>query len=218
MLFTAVSNSEFDMTIRDASYQALETVLNQYLSLDPEISQQLGKLHGAVIGFDLTGTGITLYFVPDQNGLVQVFSQVEAKADCMIKGSPFTLLRSNNEDNAKQVFSGEVQIEGNSSLAQEFTRILKQVDVDWEEQLSRITGDIIAHQLGNTFRTTGEWLRRNNNSARLNLKEYLQEEARLLPGIFELENFYADVDQLRDDSERLSARITRLQNSRSNKR
>lgn len=199
------------MTVQDASYQALEAAFNQYLSLDPEISRQLGKLHGAVIGFDLTGTGIQLFIIPDQQGQVQVFSRVEGKPDCLVKGSPLSLLRSSKSENADQVFSGEVEIQGNSSLAQEFTRILKQVDVDWEEQLSHLTGDIIAHQIGTAFRNTSSWFNRNNLSARLNLQEYLQEEARLLPGMFELENFYNDVDQLRDDTERLAARIKRLQ-------
>ena len=204
------------MTVRDASYQALEAALNQYLSLDPEMSRQLGKLHGAVIGFDLSGTGIQMFFIPDQKGQVQVFSQLEGNADCLVTGSPLSLLRSSQSDNAEQVFSGEVEIQGNSSLAQEFTRILKQVDVDWEEQLSRITGDIIAHQAGTAFRNTSNWFTRNNESARQNLQEYLQEEARLLPGMFELENFYNDVDQLRDDTERLAARIKRLQKNTEN--
>ncbi len=206
------------MTVQDASYQALEAAFNQYLSLDPEISRQLAKLHGAVIGFDLSGTAIQLFIIPDQKGQVQVFSQVEGKADCLVKGSPLSLLRSSKSENADQVFSGEIEIQGNSSLAQEFTRILKQVDVDWEEQLSRLTGDIIAHQVGTAFRSTSSWFNRNNLSARLNLQEYLQEEARLLPGLFELENFYNDVDQLRDDTERLAARIKRLQKNAENRK
>ena len=144
------------MTVRDASFQALETALNHYLSLDKEISQQFGKLHGSIIGFDLAGTGISMFFVPDQQGRLQVFSQIDGEADCLVKGSPLSLLRSSSEENAEQVFSGEVEIQGNSALAQEFTRILKQVDVDWEEQLSHVTGDIIAHQLGNAFRTTAD--------------------------------------------------------------
>ena len=199
------------MTVRDASYQALETALNQYLELDTEMSSQLAGLHGSSIGFDLSGTGIKIFFIPDQLGRVQVFGQIEGEPDCLVTGSPLALMRSSGEDNADQVFSGDVQIQGNSSLAQEFTRILKQVDVDWEEQLSHITGDIIAHQVGNAFRNTASWLNRNNQSAAMNLQEYLQEEARLLPSVFELENFYHDVDQLRDDTERLAARLSRLQ-------
>ena len=204
------------MTVRDASYQLLETALNQYLSLDPEISRQFASLHGAVIGFDLTGTGVKLFFIPEQNGRLQVLSQIEGTADCLVKGSPVSLLRSSREDNAEQVFSGDIEIQGDSGLAQQFTRILKQVDVDWEEQLSHISGDIFAHQVGNILRKSASWLNRVNHSARMNLQEYLQEEVRLLPGILELENFYNDVDQLRDGAARLEARISRLKKRQDN--
>lgn len=60
------------------------------------------------------------------------------------------------------------------------------------------------------MRKTGGWMSRNHRSLELNLAEYLQEESRVLPGPLELENFFADVDTLRDDVERLAARVQRL--------
>ena len=199
------------MTIRDASYQVLEAALNKYLSLDPEISSQLSALHGKVIGIDLAGTGIKLFFIPAQNGQLQLLSQFEQQPDCMITGTPLNLLRSTLTDSTESTFTGDVHIEGSSALAQDFTNILKRIDIDWEEQLSRLSGDILAHQVGNSFRQTSGWLTRNLDSTGLNIQEYLQEEARLLPHALELENFYQDVDTLRDDTERLAARVQRLQ-------
>ena len=38
----------------------------------------------------------------------------------------------------------------------------------------------------------------------------LQEEGRLLPTRYEIDQFLADVDRLRDDGERLAARVERL--------
>ena len=198
------------MTIRDASYQVLETAVNKYLSLDPEIASQLASLHGKVIGINLSGTGITLFFIPDQNGQLQVLSQYEGQPDCLISGAPLSLLHSSIADNPDSTFSGDVQVEGSSALAQEFTSILKHIDIDWEEQLSRLTGDILAHQIGNNLRASSSWLGRNLDSSSLNIQEYLQEEVRVLPGALELDNFYQDVDRLRDDVERLAARIQRL--------
>jgi ubiquinone biosynthesis protein UbiJ len=210
---TAASSIEPDiMTLRDASYQVLESLLNQYLSLDPEIAIKLSSLHGKVIAIELSGTGATLFFIPDQNGRLQLLSQFEGDADCTISGTPLNLLRNTLTDSTDSTFTGDILIQGNSSLAQEFTQTLKRIDVDWEEQLSRLTGDIIAHQAGTTFRNSSSWVKRNLNSSGLNLQEYLQEELRLLPGELELDNFYRDVDTLREDMDRLSARIQRLKN------
>ena len=102
------------MTIRDAGLLALETALNQYLSLDPEISAELVNLHGKVIGFDLRGTGIKLYFIPAQNSSIQVMGDYEGTPDCMISGSPFSLMQSHLQNNSDAVFAGDVEIAGTS--------------------------------------------------------------------------------------------------------
>jgi ubiquinone biosynthesis protein UbiJ len=46
-----------------------------------------------------------------------------------------------------------------------------------------------------------------------NVSEYLQEEGRDLPTPTEVDEFLAGVDQLRDDVERLEARLARLAGS-----
>ncbi len=199
------------MNIIDAGLEGLETALNYALSLDPEISRELSAMHGYILAFDLRGSGIKLFLIPDQNGRLQLFNNIEGDADCIISGSPFALMRSHFDENNQLVFSGEIQISGNTSLAQKFVSILKRLDIDLEEQLSRLTGDLIAHQVGEAFRQSFNWLGRNNQSLMLNMQEYLQEEARLLPTIFELEDFYAEVDRCREDIDRLEARLRLIQ-------
>jgi ubiquinone biosynthesis protein UbiJ len=44
-----------------------------------------------------------------------------------------------------------------------------------------------------------------------NIREYLQEESRDVPSRYEVERFSSDVGELRDDVERLAARVRRLQ-------
>jgi ubiquinone biosynthesis protein UbiJ len=85
------------------------------------------------------------------------------------------------------------------------------MDIDREEQLSRLTGDVIAHQLGNTARRTASALRHGRRTLEQDLGEYLQEELRLLPTRIETENFSTDVSRLVMDTDRLAARIRRLQ-------
>ncbi|MGD2118423.1 MAG: SCP2 sterol-binding domain-containing protein [Chromatiales bacterium] len=204
------------MTVKDASYLALETAFNQYLALDPEISQRFAELHGRSVGIELLGTGIKLFFIPEQNGRVQVLSHLEAEPDCLISGTLPALLRSSGDAASDQLFSGNVKISGDTGLAQKFTRLLLQVDIDLEEQLSRLTGDVIAHEVGNRVRQTSAWLQRARKHVGLDMQEYLQEEIRVLPNPIELQNFFADVDDTRDAVERLEARVQRLQQAGKN--
>jgi ubiquinone biosynthesis protein UbiJ len=83
-----------------------------------------------------------------------------------------------------------------------------------EEELSRVIGDVAAHQVGNAARAFLEFGRRAAGTLAQNVAEYLQEEGRDVPARTEAEEFNVEVDRLRDDVERLEARLALLQGKR----
>ena len=199
------------MTVSAAALSAFEQLLNRVIRLDPEGRARLAPLHGRVIKFELVGPGLCLFLIPDPCG-IQVYQQYEGEADCILRGTPLDLARMRtSRASADQLFSGAVEISGDSALAQQFSEAMFSLDIDWEEQLSRLTGDVLAHEVGNLTRGLFRWGERLRKTAGLNLQEYLQEELRLLPTRCEVEPLLGDIDRLRDDVERLSARIDRLQ-------
>lgn len=200
------------MTMRDLALEGLEQALNQLIGLDPQAGQQLATLHGRVICIDLAGTGMRLNFVPGHDGRVQILGDTEGEPDCILSGSPLDLMRAGDSaKSARQLFAGHVRIEGDSQTAHRFSEALAGLDIDWEEQLSHLTGDIAAHEIGRGVRAVLREGERIGRSNRENLSEYLTEEARLLPHRYEVEDFISDVDTLRDDCERLAARIALLE-------
>jgi len=200
------------MTMRDLALEGLEQALNQLIELDPVAGGQLATLHGRVIRIDLAGTGIRLNFVPGHDGRVQILGSIEGEPDCTLSGSPLDLMRaSDSSQSSRQLFAGNVRIDGDNQAAHRFSEALAGLDIDWEEQLSHLTGDIAAHEIGRVVRALLHEGERIGRSSRENLSEYLTEEARLLPHRFEVEEFLADVDTLRDDCERLAARIALLE-------
>jgi ubiquinone biosynthesis protein UbiJ len=110
----------------------------------------------------------------------------------------------------EQIRSGAVHIEGDTAVAQALSDALAALDVDWEEQLAQVLGDPVANQIGRALRSAQEWGDRTSHAVRANLKEYLEEESRLLPSRYELDEFLDQVDDLRDDVDRLAERIRRL--------
>ena len=200
------------MILRELAFDGLEQVIDQLIKMDPGAAQRLAALHGRVIRVDLEGTGIQLNFVPGHDGRLQLLGSIEGKPDCTLSGSPFDLMRARDtSESAKQLFSGNVRIEGDNQIAHRFSEALAGLDIDWEEQLSRLTGDIAAHEIGRGIRTLRQEGARITGSVRENMSEYLTEEAGLLPHRFEVEGLLADIDKLRDDSERLAARIALLE-------
>jgi ubiquinone biosynthesis protein UbiJ len=189
----------------------LEAVLNRYLRLDPDAMARMAALQPRSIAIELTPLHLTLYVVPGENG-IQLRSRLESGPDTVLRGTPLGLAQLGlGSQGGKALFSGNVVIEGDVETGQAFKAILDEMDIDWEEQLSRLTGDAIAHQLGNTARRAAGALRDGRRTLEQDLGEYLQEELRVLPTRIETENFTADVSRLVMDTDRLDARIRRLQ-------
>lgn len=189
---------------------AIEGALNGYLALDPEGAQAFVPVYGRIIGIEVQGIGAHLTLVPGPDRL-QLFGTYDAAPDCLIRGAPLallSLLTARRKD--AELSKGGVGIEGDSSIAHELAKAFARLDVDWEEQLARVLGDPLAHPLGELARGLTRWGRRTSEALGADLKEYLEEEARLLPTRYELEVFLSEVDTLRDDVERLEARVDRL--------
>jgi ubiquinone biosynthesis protein UbiJ len=198
----------------DALLAAAEAAVNRVLALDPEGAAQLAKVQGGVLEVVLTGFGTRLYVVPGESRLF-LYGAYEAAPDCVVHGSPVALLgmvlAEHRED---AVFAGSIRIDGDNRLAQTLGEVFRGLDIDWEEQLSKLLGDTLAHRLMDRARAGDRWAGRSRNIAAENLREYLQEEAAVVPSRQELDDFLAAVDTVRDDVERLAARVERLERHR----
>jgi ubiquinone biosynthesis protein UbiJ len=106
---------------------------------------------------------------------------------------------------------GGVRIEGDAEVAQHFRELLAEAQPDFEEELSRVIGDVAARQVANFARGLLDWGRKASGSFAGSVAEFLQEEGRDLPTRTEVDEFLAGVDRVRDDAERLEARLARLE-------
>ncbi|KHD11564.2 hypothetical protein PN36_02395 [Candidatus Thiomargarita nelsonii] len=183
----------------------LETLLNQALRWNP--SNSLQKLSGKIIRIESSGIDLTLF--PDNQGII-VLSHYDGDVDVCISGAPFTLLRLLLQDEATLSNTPDVTITGKMSIAQHLFQLMKELDIDWEEQLAQRLGDMPAHKLATLFRQGKNYTNTRLDSLQHNISEYLQEETRHLPPRPEMEIFLNAVDTLRDDLERLEQRVRRL--------
>lgn len=198
----------------DALLAAAEAAINQVLALDAEGAARLAKVQGQVLEVVLTGFGTRLYVLPGESKLF-LYGAYDAEPDCVVHGSPVALLGMvTSEHREDAVFAGSIRIDGDNRLAQTLGEVFQGLDVDWEEQLSKLLGDTLAHRLMERARAGERWAGRSRDVTRENLREYLQEEAAVVPSRQELDAFLAAVDLLRDDVERLAARVERLEQHR----
>lgn len=198
---------------------ALEAAINRYLDValhqfaDEAMNPRLRTLNGKVVAIELQGLNTTFYLAFNDDR-VRVQAHLLGDADACISGTPLSLLRMRLQGRREQqqsLFGGDVTLSGDAELGREVNALLDELDIDWEEQLSRLLGDVVAHQIGSRARAFGDWARQTLDTLTEDGREYLHEEAHLLVSRAELEPFLAAVDVLRDDVERLEKRIERAQ-------
>ena len=190
---------------------ALAAAINGWLGLDPAARSRLSVIDGRIIALHLQVLEQTV-MLRVNGDRINVVHAPDLQPDTVLHGTPLGMLQLGlGSDTAGTLFSGEVEITGDVETGQAFKAMLDEMDIDWEEQLSRVTGDVLAHQLGNLARRAGDWLHHGRTTLQQDVGEYLQEESRVLPSRIEIENFIADVSSTAMAVERLEARLQRLQ-------
>jgi len=189
---------------------AIESSLNKYLQLDPEAMPRFAALDGKIICIEVLGLNQQLFLFPSADGFM-VLIDFDGEADVTIRGTPLALAKLGMADDPRdQLFNGEVEIAGETRVANQFSSLFSQLNIDWEELLAQSIGDIAAHKMGNIFRDMNQWVKRSTQSVNLDAGEYLQEEIHLSPANAELRSFIQQVDEARESADRLAARVKLL--------
>ncbi|MEK7262328.1 MAG: SCP2 sterol-binding domain-containing protein, partial [Pseudomonadota bacterium] len=180
----------------------LEDAINRLLRLDPDTLARLGEFDGKCIGLRLAGDDRDLEFFlfPSAAGF-RVRATHDTAPDVTIRGDVpvFTRLVFGGSPTTR---AGELQISGDIDLGQDFQRILRALDIDWEERTAHVVGDVAAHQFGRVARGLRAWARQSGETLRQDVREYLQEESRLLAKRESVDRFLGAVDTLRADADR----------------
>ncbi len=189
---------------------AFETACNRVLSLDPNSATRMRALQGKVIAIAVRDLNLRLYLLPGPDGM-QALSQYEHAPDAVLHATPAALWNlARGGEAAHMMLRDEIRVEGDTQLGQDFKSLLDQLDIDWEEQLSSVLGDVLAHQVSRSVQAGMRWSATTVSSLEQDVGEFVQEEARLAPSGPELTQFMDDVDELRADADRLEARLKRL--------
>lgn len=182
---------------------------NRLLRLDARALARLGELHGKCLALEIREPAVTIFMLPTESGL-RLRAQHENAADVCVRGELPALATMLRTGRTRPERNAGIEIAGDLELAQRFQRALREVDIDWEEQLAHVVGDIAAHRIGNTVRGALGWLRMAGTTLARDAAEYLQEERRVLPHSHEVASFMRAVDVLRDDVDRLEQRLRLL--------
>ena len=202
-----------DATLSTAALAGLEKLINTALRYDPGTKIALSQLADQVLAIQVTAPAFTVYLTPDEDGL-RLMGHWEGEVHTQLRGSLPALARLARSQQTSFANTG-VEVIGNTGLLVDLQRLLINLDIDWEEALTEVLGDVIGHQGAELLRSGTRYAGDRASEAKRRISEFLTEELGTLPSRNELEGFYQDVDDLRLQADRLEARIKQLLSSRS---
>lgn len=190
--------------------ESLRALLRSHLSSTPHALAELQDLSGHLIALRLEPLGKCIYLCPTDLD-IQILTEVSGDADVTISGNFGSYLRAIRNDSTTGLKASGLLISGNTDVAQSFQRLARALPIDWPRFLSRFLGARLSGLLLDFGRSGSAWTHDTLQALESDVSEYLREETRWLPDETETELFYDAVDRLRDDLERLTARVDRLQ-------
>ncbi|MFT4196584.1 MAG: SCP2 sterol-binding domain-containing protein [Pseudoxanthomonas sp.] len=203
-------------SLKPVAGRALEAALNRALALDPDLQAALAALDGRRVAIAVESPPLALQ-IGFAGGRLQV-GPVPADgedADLAVRGTlsgllaqlPF-LRNDPRRDQAAPV--GRLRVSGDAELARRLQQLAVRFDPDWQQPFVRIFGEVLGVQIAQGLRGALLKLREDGADFARSAVEYVTEESREVVGRAELAAFCDDVDVLRDDVERLAARLVRL--------
>ena len=192
-------------------YRLIQRLVDGALDLDPETRAALAGFSGRVVDLEIIGAG-TLRLRIEVDGLRVGPRDSAIDADVSIRGAPLSLVRfALTPEREALILDDDVTLSGDIGLATRLQQVAARIDVDFEEALARRIGDVPAHELMRALLGFRVWAQDAGSSLLADVSEFLRHESGMTPLGEEAERFAQQVDDLRDDVERLDARIIRLE-------
>ena len=158
-----------DPSINTAFCLAFEKLINSALEFDPATRLQLSELN-EVLSIRCTQPTFTIYCRGDDNG-VSISSYNEEAAGVEITGSAkalFSLLKQ-----PTNLSGSGVTVSGKVGVLQQWQSVLQNLDIDWEDAISRVFGNLAGPIIASQLRRSADWAQDQNNASRIYSKTLL---------------------------------------------
>ena len=142
-------------------FDSVARAINSTLETDPATLQKLAKLEGQIYAVHCTLPPLNLNFRLQAEG-IELLSSVE-HADVTLRGTALALVRllveAARESGA--INQSSVDITGDATSLLQLSRAFADLEIDWEELLSRLVGDVAARAISQALQQSRDWEARN---------------------------------------------------------
>ena len=196
--------NEANSLLNSSLSKAFELILNQALKLDDDQGKAFNKVDEKVIQLtfsELKKTFFIIYQSPqatEEVGYFTVQTHLMGQADSHLKTTVLDWVKH------------KTTASDTDPIGQDFLNATQQIEIDWEEALSKITGDFMAFKIGSALKTGQQNLQVAKEEIGDTLSEYLLFEANLLPTESQVNRFNKQVESTANSVDKMAERIQKL--------
>jgi ubiquinone biosynthesis protein UbiJ len=188
--------------------------LNAIVRRDPHIAKKLVAFDSKCIEVVSLRPdfSVSIRFEDDTIKLSAIDTQtLGIQADATITGNAENLLSLlTKKSDQRALADAAIDISGDATLVKDLHVTIESLDVDWQDYLAPILGDVLSNELGEIQSNARDWSKSTGTSMHRSVRDYLSEEARLVPSELEVDSFSNRLDQLRLSIDRVAAKTELL--------
>ncbi|MCF6436437.1 MULTISPECIES: ubiquinone biosynthesis accessory factor UbiJ [Pseudoalteromonas] len=187
-----------------------EHILNTILSLEPSVQASLSKVQHQVLAVEVRDWQQTIAVTFTGHSFM-VFNNYQEHIDCHISASIDTLSQLKDPSQLTRLIrQGELDLEGNLHLAQAYSQIFSELDIDWAEHLSKYVGDGPAQLLVQQLRQAKQRTKQLDGVLKTTTAGLFQDELKVAIHPLEMAQFKAHTRELKQHAAVLEQRINQL--------
>jgi ubiquinone biosynthesis protein UbiJ len=187
----------------------LDAALARALADSPRARELTRELAGRSVTVRLAGAGWAVCL--HSRGTALELRAAGGASDACISGGALALLGLAGPDAQAVLRRGDARIEGDGEIAERFGELARLLRPDIEHELGRLLGAVPAHLATRAARGALAWGRQAARATLRNAADYLAHESRDLVPAPESEHVMRGAETLREQSDRLDARLAGLE-------
>lgn len=194
-----------------AALALAEALLADVINRDESSRAGLVVLDGSIVALTLRGIEIE-FFVTVTGPRLALHRELDREPQVRISGTPsaFARLLRGTDAAAPVATQDAVDIQGNLAIATAWQNWLRQLDLDWEEWLATLIGDLPARRIVRGAHGLRGWTDAAAATLADDIGEYLRHEAALTPDRARIVASGAAIQRLAQDVDAIALRVQRL--------
>ena len=191
------------------AHSIIEPLINNLLKEDASAKEKLSKLNNRSFAVTLTNLSIHVKLSVINHKLC--FSNNLEGADCLVSTSTDQLKQlSDASQLTKLIRENKLELEGDLAIAQSFSALLMDNEINWQATLAKYIGDGMAYRLVDKAENLARLFSRKSTDANYTASALVTDELNLAPTTAQVDEFSLQVDDLAADVDRLLADIAQL--------